>query len=172
MFKPRIRNQMLFGISCLERFLHRNETRFQISDPPNKIEEDSEFSYHPKNTKEDSEFLISHRRQERISDLSKYTGKMTLNFWTPIEQDSYFLIPPRTYSWEESEFPITQTTWEKKFLSGLKAVTNLSLKSIKDSGVKRGLIIPPHKLYLIECSHIKSYHSRQGLNLATCLNNV
>ena len=32
--------------------------------------------------------------------------------------------------------------------SGLKAVTNLRLESMKDSGAKRGLIVPPHKLYI------------------------
>ena len=33
--------------------------------------------------------------------------------------------------------------------SDLKAVTNLSLKSIKDAGVKQGLIVQPHKLFLV-----------------------
>ena len=90
---------MIFGISCLEKFLHsvrtRSNAKFLISQTrqkrienfwsPTKTWERIQNSWSPKEhmqVRPESEILIPQSTQE-----------MTLNIWSPTEQDSVFLSP-------------------------------------------------------------------------------
>ena len=118
---------------------------FRISDAPNNTEEDSEFLipqtiqeriqnfWFPNNTG-DSEFLIPQTTQERIQNFwfpkqqrRGYRISDPLNKNTIQEGFQYFGTPKNIVV--ESEFLITQTTWEKLhiFFSYLKAVKCLKI---------------------------------------------
>ena len=133
----------------------QHRSGFRVSDPPN-------------NTGQDSEFLIpKQHRRFRISD--SQTTQEIQNFWSPKQQRrgyrisdplnkntipegfQYFRTPKNIVV--ESEFLITQTTWEKlhAFFSGLKAVKSLKINTWfwSYSGAVQGLIVPRYKLYSI-----------------------
>ena len=105
------KNQIIFGVSCVERSLHiQHNEGFRISDPPKNTGEDSEFRIHqrtqrsvqnfwstkkhrrgfrisdpPKNTTKGSEFLIHQKTQERIQNFgSPKVHNERFRIWTPI----------------------------------------------------------------------------------------
>ena len=135
MLKSCIRNPRIFGIPCLRRFLNSKRQTIPNFWSPKQFRGRFRIYDPPKNTRKGSEFLIPYKNTGEDSEcmILQRTQERTLNFWAPKQ-------PGR-----------------KKFISGLKAVANLRLKSIKYSRVKRG-----HHINTIQSPVL---HPRQGLNV-------
>ena len=156
MFKPCIKNQIIFGISCLERSLYskrktiqnfwspkQHKEGFGISDPPRNAEEDSEFLIPQRTQRRVQNFIpnLEHRKRFRISDplkwhtqgcwISDHLQRSTKVFRIsdlPLNRIPKFLSPKNIASRGIKISDHPNNLREKKFLSGLKAVTTSAVK--------------------------------------------
>ena len=164
MFKPCIKNQIIFGISCLERSLYSKRKTiqnfwspkqprrgFRISDPQTTQGRIRNF-WSPKKRGRGFRFLIPQRTQQRVQNLehrkrfrishplkwqtqgcwiSDHLQRSTKVFRIsdlPLNRIPKFLSPKNIASRGIKISDHPNNLREKKFLSGLKAVTTSAVK--------------------------------------------